>query len=134
MKLLLSLLCEDAHVRPDGRLDFIGVFDELQAPGFPAAQDRMTAVFIMEWADHEEGRQEFRADLVDDQDRKVLTIEGHTDVAATATGRPPRTQLVMPLERVVFPREGDYHFVLQAAGQAIPGAVLRLSKHVPAKD
>jgi hypothetical protein len=134
MKLLLSLLCEDAHTRPDGRLDYIGVFDELQAPGFPAAQDRMTAVFIMEWADDEEGRQEFRADLVDDQDRKVLTIEGHTDVAPTADGRAPRTQLLMPLERVVFPRSGDYRFILQAAGQAIPGASLRLSKHAPPKD
>lgn len=128
MQLLLALACEDARARPDGRLDFIGVFDELQAPGFPAAQDRMTVVFVMQWDPDEQGRKEFRADLLDGDDRKVLTIEGHTDVGGpdatpasppttTPTGAPapnsrPKTQLVMPLERVVFPHEGEYRFVL----------------------
>lgn len=112
MELLLSLACEDAQARPDGRLDFIGVFDELNAPGFPAAQDRMTVVFVMEWAADQEGRQEFTADLVDADDRKVLTIEGHTDVAPPEGSARAKTQLIMPLERVVFPQEGEYRFIL----------------------
>lgn len=128
MKLLLSLLCEDARVRPDGRLDITGVFDELQAPGFPAAQDRMTVVFVMEWADDETGRREFRADLVDGSDRKVLTIEGHTDVSPADSGRPPRTQLIMPLEHVVFPRSGPYRFVLQVGDESVTAPGLHLSK------
>lgn len=112
MDLLLSLACEDAQARPDGRLDIIGVFDELSAPGFPAAQDRMTVVFVMEWAPGQEGRQEFTADLVAADDRKVLTIEGHTDVAPAEGSARPKTQLIMPLERVVFPTEGEYRFIL----------------------
>lgn len=112
MELLLALACEDARTRPDGRLDFIGVFDELNAPGFPAAQDRMTVVFIMAWLEGQEGRQEFTADLIDADDRKVLTIEGHTDVTAGHGSGRPKTQLIMPLERVVFPHEGEYRFVL----------------------
>jgi len=115
MELLLSLACEDAQARPDGRLDFIGVFDELNAPGFPAAQDRMTVVFIMEWAAGQEGRQQFTADLVDADDQKVLTIEGHTDVAQPHGAARAKTQLIMPLERVVFPHEGEYRFVLTVA-------------------
>lgn len=112
MELLLSLACEDAHARPDGRLDFIGVFDELNAPGFPAAQDRMTVVFVMEWGPDQEGRQEFTADLLAADDRKVLTIEGHTDVDPAKGSARPKTQLIMPLERVVFPVAGEYRFVL----------------------
>jgi hypothetical protein len=127
MRLLLAVVCEDAAARPDGRLDIVGIFDELQAPGFPAAQDRMTVVFIMEWSDHEHGRQEFRADLVDDQSRKVLTIEGHTDVAP-GSGRHPRTQLIMPLERVVFPRAGEYRFMLQVGDVTLTALSLRLSR------
>jgi hypothetical protein len=111
MKLILSLACEDARARPDGRLDFIGVFDALQAPGFPAAQDRMTVVFIMEWPPEDAGRHEFTADLIAPDGRKVLTIEGHTDVMHGDAAR-PKTQLIMPLERVVFPEEGEYRFVL----------------------
>lgn len=128
MNLLLSLACEDAHARPDGRLDFIGVFDELQAPGFPAAQDRMTVAFVMEWSEGQEGRQQFTADLVDADDRKVLTIEGHTDVGPSKGASRPKTQLIMPLERVVFPHEGEYRFILTVAGRAIPAFSLNVTE------
>ena len=129
MKLLLSIACEDARSRPDGRLDFVGVFDELQAPGFPAAQDRMTVVFIMQWEPHEQGRKEFRADLVDRNDRKVLTIEGHTDVGGPVGGRgKPKTQLIMPLEKVVFPEEGEYRFMLSVDDVTTEGLSLFVSE------
>lgn len=124
MNLSLSLACEQAHARPDGRLDFIGVFDRLQAPGFPAAQDRMTVVFVMEWADGEHGRHEFTADLLAPDGRKVLTIEGHTDVTPPPGGGKPRTQLIMPLERVVFPVEGEYGFVLSVGDVRTPALTL----------
>jgi hypothetical protein len=122
MNLILSLACEDARARPDGRLDVRGAFSELQAPGFPAAQDRMTVVFVMEWGREERGSHAFTADLVDDDDRKVLTIEGSTDVEprpdARAAGRaPPQTRLVMTLERVVFPHAGRYRFLLRIADE-----------------
>lgn len=127
MELILALACENARTRPDGRLDFVGVFDELSAPGFPAAQDRMTVVFIMEWSPTQAGRQAFQADLVADDGTKVLTIEGHTDVSAGGD-RPPRTQLIMPLERVVFPRPGAYTFRLTVGDEAIPALSLHLSE------
>lgn len=117
MKLILSFACENAAARPDGRLDVSGLFNQLSAPGFPAAQDRMMVVFVMQWSEGEAGRQEFRADLTDPDGRKVLTIEGHTDVEGRpASGVPPETRLVMTLERVVFPRAGEYRFLLHAAG------------------
>jgi hypothetical protein len=128
MRLLLSLACEHAEARPDGRLDITGIFDELQAPGFPAVQDRMTVVFVMEWSAEEQGRREFRADLVDVRERKVLTIEGHTDVAPRRGGRPPRTQLIMPLERVIFPEPGEYRFMLDVEGSASPALSLRVTE------
>ena len=124
MDLILSLACEDAHTRPDGRLDVVGVFDELSAPGFPAAQDRMTVVFVMQWSPAQQGRQEFRADLVDAEGTPVLTIEGHTDVTVGEGGRPPRTRLIMPLERVIFPHPGEYTFRLQAGGRTTPALAL----------
>lgn len=128
MELLLSLACEDAHARPDGRLDFIGVFDELRAPGFPAAQDKMTVAFVMAWTPEQEGRRQFTADLVDADDRKVLTIEGHTDVSVGDGSSRPKTQLIMPLERVIFPHEGEYRFILTVEGTAIPAFSLVVSE------
>ena len=127
MELILAVACEDARARPDGRLDLVGVFDELSAPGFPARQDRMTVVFVMEWPPEQEGRQEFRADLTDDSGTKVLTIEGHTDVSGGGR-RSPRTQLIMPLEKVVFPHAGPYRFRLSVGGETVSALSLLLSE------
>jgi hypothetical protein len=55
MILRLSAVCESAHERPDGRLDLSGIFNDLSAPGFPAMQERMTVVFVVEW-EPDEGR------------------------------------------------------------------------------
>src|SRR5690606_27161804 len=86
--------------------------------GFPAMQERMTAVFVIEWNDDEVGSQPLRADLVDARERRILTIEGHTDVSPRSDGRGgPETRLIMGLERVVFPAAGRYDFQLVAAGQ-----------------
>ena len=127
MRLILSLACDDAQPRPDGKLDIQGVFNELNAPGFPAAQDRMTVVFVMEWDRDVRGSVPFRADLVDETGQKMLTIQGHTEVHAPAAGgAPATTRLVMPLERVVFPHPGAYHFVLSARGRELTGIPLHL--------
>ena len=134
MHLTLSVLCDAASERPDGRLDITGIFDRLSAPGFPAMQERMTAVFVIEWQPDETGRQPLRADLVDDDGRKVLTIEGHTDVVAPAPGGSrARTRLILPLERVVFPQAGRYHFVLVAGSDAHQAAAIHVM-HEPGAD
>jgi hypothetical protein len=120
MILRLSAVCEAARERPDGRLDLVGVFNELSAPGFPAVQERMTGVFLVEWEPGEAGRLPLRADLIDETGRKVLTIQGHTDVEQRAAGRAAaQTRLIMPLERVVFPIPGRYRFELIAGGNAV---------------
>ncbi|MGH7552069.1 MAG: DUF6941 family protein [Longimicrobiales bacterium] len=117
MELILAVICDQAAERPDGKLDLIGVFNELSAPGFPALQERMTVVFVMEWSPEEAGRQPLRADLIDEDERRVLTIEGHTDVSARRGGNGrAQTRLILPLERIVFPRAGHYYFDLIAGG------------------
>lgn len=132
MKLTTAALCEHARERPDGRIDLVGVFHELNAPGFPAVQDRLTAVFVIEWDDDETGEQPLRADLLAPDGRKVLTIEGHTEVgAADVADTPPQTRLIMPLEQVVFPMPGGYEFELLAGGDVVRACPLRLL-HRPA--
>lgn len=120
MILRLAAVCESARERHDGRIDMSGIFSELSAPGFPARQDEMFVVFVIEWGADEAGEQPLRADLVDQRDRKVLTIQGGTEVDARGPDRPPaRTQLVMRLENVVFREPGRYRFDLVAGGDVV---------------
>ena len=129
MKLTTAALCESARERPDGRLDLLGVFHELSAPGFPAIQEHMTAVFVIEWEDDERGELPLRADLLAPGGRKVLTIEGHTEVAAPGPGgAPAQSRLILPLEKVVFPVPGAYEFELLAGGDVVRACPLRLLK------
>ena len=115
MNLILALACDEATIREDGKLDVQGVFNELGAPGFPAAQDRMTVVFVIEWTAEEQGPQPLRADLLDQDDQMILTIQGQTEVEFRTPDQPPaQTRLVLPLEKVVFPHAGAYRFRLRA--------------------
>lgn len=131
MILRLAAVCEGAHERPDGRLDLTGIFNDLSAPGFPAMQERMTVVFVVEWEPDETGELPLRADMIDESGRKLLTIQGHTDVEARSADRsPPQTRVIMPLEKVVFPQPGRYRFELVAGGE-VADACSFFVGHVP---
>jgi hypothetical protein len=129
MKLNLAVTCDTAVERADGRLDLQGVFNELTAPGFPAMQERMTVVFVLEWTDDEAGQQPLRADLVDEAGDRVLTIQGHTEVPVRGDRRAPaQTRLVMPVDRVVFPHAGRYTFELLAGGESVPACSIYVAE------
>lgn len=122
MHVQLSLVCDDARMRPDGKMDVDGVFNDLVAPGFPAKQARMVLVTTIEWDRSDEGRNAFKVDLVGPDGRPSLTVDGHTDVDRRPPERPPpRTRLVLPLEDVIFPRAGRYTFEIRVKGKKLRG-------------
>lgn len=135
MNIILACACDEARVRPDGKVDIHGLFNELSAPGFPAMQDRMTVVFMIEWDRSTEGRIPLRADLVDAKGERLLTIQGHTDVEQREDQEraPAQTRLVMPLEEVIFPKPGRYHFNLKI-GDEEHQAISLFVKHVEDED
>ena len=133
MRLLAFAVCDHADATPDGKLDVHGVFHDLYAPGFPARQDRMTLVVCIEWDRDDAGRHHFRVDVRGPDGRPTLTVEGESEVTPRPAERPPpRTQLVMPMEDVVFPVPGRYDFDIRVKGHVMPGPVLHLV-HVPAE-
>lgn len=134
MKVLYALLCEDAAMRPDGRVDLHGVFHHLFAPGFPAQQDRMTLVVVLEWNADEAGRVDFKIDVLDPTSSPVGTINGHTEVGTPRPMEPPQqTRLVMALDNVVFPVEGTYQFELTVGDERQRIALLHLIENPEAQ-
>jgi Family of unknown function (DUF6941) len=122
MHLRFSAICEDARARPDGKLDLHGVYHDLSAPGFPAKQDRLVLVVVLEWDRADHGRYLFKADLEDEEGNISLTVEGETEVRTAAPGSPPaRSQLIIPLEEVVFPHAGQYAFRIKLKGRTLEG-------------
>ena len=128
---LISLFCDRASIDGGGRLDLGGVFTELQAPGFPARRERITLVVIVHWERERSGRVPFRIDLLDPEARSVFTAEGHTDVIPRpADAAPAKTQLVLPLEKVVFPAAGAYRLRIELGGQQCERAGLFVARAI----
>ena len=65
--LRFSAVCDDARTSPDGKLDLHGVYHDLSAPGFPAKQDHLVLVLVIEWGHKDHGRFQFKADLEDSE-------------------------------------------------------------------
>jgi len=112
VRILYSFACENAEPR-ENRLDVHGIFQELFAPGFPAAH-KMVYVLGVEWDSERPGRQHFKIDMVDPDGVPSFTIQGHTEVSPRREGEPPpRTVLILPIEDIRFPSEGTYYFQLR---------------------
>lgn len=127
MLLRFSAVCDHAQPTPDGKLDLHGVYHDLSAPGFPAQQDRLVLVLVLEWDRADQGRYLFKADLEDDEGNISLTVEGETEVHQPAPDQPPaRSQLVMPMEGVIFPKPGQYTFRVKVKGQTLQGPGIHL--------
>ena len=125
----MFLLCSHARAGPDNNLNIYGVFNELYAPDFPARQDRLVLAGIIEWDKQEQGRIAFKIDLLDPSDRSIFTIEGHTDVdPAENSGSPPKSQFVLPMEKVLFPIAGRYKVRLTIEGKKLTGPSIYLIK------
>ena len=105
-----------------------GVDHDLSAPGFPAKQDHLVLVLVIEWGHKDHGRFQFKADLEDSEGNISLTVEGESEVRAAPEGHPPpRSQLVMPMDGVIFPKPGQYLFRVKVKGETFqgPGIYLR---------
>ena len=121
------LFCTDAGAGPDGKLSIHGIFSELRAPDFPALQDRMVLVGILEWQRDIKGRIPFTVDLNDPDGVSVFSVEGHTDVEARPESRAPaKTQLILPLKNVMFPAPGHYRIRININGTELPGPSMHL--------
>ena len=131
-ELVLAFVCQEAGQDSQGRLDARGIYQDLYAPGFPARQEHMVLVAVLEWDRADHGRHQFRMDLLDPDGQEALTLSGHTDVDAREGEHPPaRTQLVMPLENVVFKRPGAYRLRVRVKGRDLRGPALHLLRTEP---
>jgi hypothetical protein len=119
--------CQHADTNDDGQLNLQGIFNELYAPGFPARQDHLIIAGIIEWDKQQEGKIPFEIHLTDDQGKSIFTIEGHSEVDARTQSQPPaKTQLLMPVEKIVFPEPGAYRALCLIAGEKFSGPSLYL--------
>jgi hypothetical protein len=129
MNLVLAIACDSATVSPQGKLDVQGIYNELSAPDFPASQERLTVVLVLEWSAREAGEQPIRADLIGPDGEMVVTIQGHTEVELGPDNEiPPQTRIILPLDNVVFQKPGRHFFRVRAGTETVEALPLYVSR------
>lgn len=130
-----ALFCDQASISDTGKLDIQGVFNELQAPGFPARQDRLVLAGVVHWDRDDEGQLPFRVDLTHPDGHAVYSVDGHADVKPRPEPEPPpKSYLVLNLEKVMFTAPGQYRVRASIKGREFAGPSLFLTRAVSGKE
>ena len=121
------LFCTHAGTGSDGKLSIHGIISELRAPDFPARQDKLVLVGIVEWQRDLEGRIPFAVNLNDPDGMAIFSVEGHTVVESRSPARSPaKTHVILPLENVMFPAPGHYRGQIDINGTEMAGPSMPL--------
>jgi hypothetical protein len=113
MKPLLFLAADCANVTGDGKLNVMGVFNDINAINFPARHPSMhlVAKLGLELGEHGQ-RRAFTVILMDADANHIMELSGEFDVPTGQGGRKPEVNIILELKDVVLPKPGRYAFVL----------------------
>jgi hypothetical protein len=123
MDLKLAVVADYASVSIDNKLNILGVFQELNAPTFPATVSHIYLVLSLEAEPEEYGKQlPIRVALLDESGNgdELLFVEGLTQVPQPRhLGDRVYSNQVIGLSGVAFERPGNYRFSVSIENEEI---------------
>ncbi len=130
MEVTLAVLADYANVSQDGKLNIMGIFQEVNPPVLPFALPQMYLVVSFEAGPAEfDSTKNIRIALLDNDGNEMLALEGQAQVP-----RPPRPgsrayiNQVIGLNGVSFERSGDYAFSILIGGETRGTAALHVNE------
>ena len=130
MEVTLAVACDYANVSQDGKLNILGVFQEVNPGGFPAMVAQMFLVVSFEASVAEfDTEKHVRIALLEADGSEVMAMEGPMLVQ-----RPQRPgsrafiNQVLGLQGLAFPRAGDYAFHIVVNGEEKRAVPLRVNE------
>lgn len=114
MKPLLFLAADYANITGDGKLNVMGVFNDIYSFNFPARHPTMHLVgkLSAELGEYDQTRNFTIKLLNEDGNQVFMDISGQFQIPKGERGRKPEVNLILELKDVVFPNPGIYQFVL----------------------
>jgi hypothetical protein len=115
MRLQLLLAADCANLTGDGKLNIMGVFNQINAVKFPAKHPSMYLIIKLEAELGEYGKTKDIAVLFQDEDGKqILELSATAKVPSGGGGRRPEVNLILNFPDLIFPTPGAYQFVILA--------------------
>jgi hypothetical protein len=113
MRLLLFLVADYANISREGKLNIMGIFNDVFSPNFPARHSSMHLVAKLGAELGEYGQtRDFTVMLRDADGNRIFDLSGQFKVPEGGQGRKPEVNLILELKDIVFPKEGIYQFIL----------------------
>jgi hypothetical protein len=115
----LAVLADYANVSQDGKLNIMGIFQEVNPPVLPFALPQMYLVVSFTAGPAEfDSVKNIRIALLDNDGNEMLALEGQAQVPRPPRpGRRPFINQVIGLNAVGFERSGDYEFSILIDGE-----------------
>ena len=114
MKPLLFLAADYANITGDGKLNVVGIFNDINAANFPARHSSMYLIAKLAPEPSEYGQQrKFTIILMDADANHIVEVSGEFEVPQPQKGRKPEVNIIFDLKDVVFTKPGRHVFVLQ---------------------
>jgi len=113
MQLTLFLAADYANITREGKLNVMGIFNDIYAQTFPARHSSMHLVAKLgaELGEYGQAR-DFTVKLLDADANPIFDLSGQFQVPPGGQGRKPEVNLILELKDLIFPKEGMYQFVL----------------------
>lgn len=130
MKVTLCTCADFASSDARGKLNLMGIFDNIAMNTFPGAHARMVFVVrvLFEYADSESTKK-FEVQLRSPNGNKVLELQGEVRIGTIQPGAFLTRNLVFQLEGVPFERSGTYTFHVRADDKQLAELPLLLVKN-----
>jgi hypothetical protein len=129
VEVTVAVLADYANVSQDGKLNIMGIFQEINATAFPFPLPRMFLVLTFEAGPAEFGSQkQLRIALLDEDGAEKITMSGELQVP-----RPPRPgrqayiNEAIGLAGVPFEKAGDYQFAILVGGETKETVLLHVN-------
>lgn len=113
MNLLLFLAADYANITREGKLNVMGIFNDIYSYHFPARHSSMHLIAKLgaELGEYGQSRN-FTIKLFDEDGNQIFDVSGQFEIPKGERGRKPEVNLILELKDIVFPKAGAYQFVL----------------------
>ncbi len=130
MEVNLAVLADYANVSQDGKLNIMGIFQEVNPPALPFSLPQLYLVVAFEAGPAEfDSWKDVRIALLDSDGSEMLALEGQAQVP-----RPPRPgrrayiNQVIGMNGITFEHPGDYGFSILVGGETKETVSLYVNK------
>jgi len=133
MNVSLAVLADYANISREGKLNIMGIFDNINAANIPVAHPQMQLVATIEGAPDDTGKEHPMAiELEDPAGETIFKITAKIAFGKAPTGVAVKASSMIQLNNLVFKEFGRYCFKIQINGnmlKKVPFTVVEVKQH-----